>query len=181
MKAQSSLAGTVVASDAFFPFPDGVEEAAKSGSHGGDPAWRIGARSRRHRRGGPSGPSHGFHWYAPLPALRNKEMVQWVGLTCRPTGLLPIVPAEPQSSARNRAPFVPGTKTCNRISSQVPFSRCVRSSLRAPATSDSIVPAPTRDAAACSGGVGSKGCLECRPPAHASLQKRRGERVTCAR
>ena len=32
MKARSSLAGTVVASDAFFPFPDGVEEAAKVGA-----------------------------------------------------------------------------------------------------------------------------------------------------
>ena len=32
MKAQSSLASTVVASDAFFPFPDGVEEAAKAGA-----------------------------------------------------------------------------------------------------------------------------------------------------
>ena len=32
MKAQEPLAGTVVASDAFFPFPDGVEEAAKAGA-----------------------------------------------------------------------------------------------------------------------------------------------------
>ncbi len=32
MKAQSSLTGAVVASDAFFPFPDGVEEAAKAGA-----------------------------------------------------------------------------------------------------------------------------------------------------
>jgi len=32
MKAQSSLKNTVVASDAFFPFPDGVEEAAKAGT-----------------------------------------------------------------------------------------------------------------------------------------------------
>jgi len=32
MKAQSSLASAVVASDAFFPFPDGVEEAAKAGA-----------------------------------------------------------------------------------------------------------------------------------------------------
>jgi phosphoribosylaminoimidazolecarboxamide formyltransferase / IMP cyclohydrolase len=31
-KAQKSLHGTVVASDAFFPFPDGVEEAAKAGA-----------------------------------------------------------------------------------------------------------------------------------------------------
>lgn len=28
---QHSLAGTVLASDAFFPFPDGVEEAARNG------------------------------------------------------------------------------------------------------------------------------------------------------
>src|SRR5207237_322600 len=32
MKAQTSLAGTVMASDAFFPFPDGVEESAKAGA-----------------------------------------------------------------------------------------------------------------------------------------------------
>jgi phosphoribosylaminoimidazolecarboxamide formyltransferase / IMP cyclohydrolase len=32
LKAQTSLAGSVVASDAFFPFPDGVEEAAKAGA-----------------------------------------------------------------------------------------------------------------------------------------------------
>ncbi|HET8925891.1 MAG TPA: bifunctional phosphoribosylaminoimidazolecarboxamide formyltransferase/IMP cyclohydrolase [Candidatus Acidoferrum sp.] len=32
MKAQSPLVGSVVASDAFFPFPDGVEEAAKAGA-----------------------------------------------------------------------------------------------------------------------------------------------------
>jgi phosphoribosylaminoimidazolecarboxamide formyltransferase/IMP cyclohydrolase len=32
MKAQVPLAGSVVGSDAFFPFPDGVEEAAKAGA-----------------------------------------------------------------------------------------------------------------------------------------------------
>ena len=32
MKAQQPLQGSVVASDAFFPFPDGVEEAAKAGA-----------------------------------------------------------------------------------------------------------------------------------------------------
>jgi phosphoribosylaminoimidazolecarboxamide formyltransferase/IMP cyclohydrolase len=31
MKAVLPLEGTVVASDAFFPFPDGVEEAVKHG------------------------------------------------------------------------------------------------------------------------------------------------------
>ena len=32
MKAQAPLEGSIVASDAFFPFPDGVEEAAKAGA-----------------------------------------------------------------------------------------------------------------------------------------------------
>jgi phosphoribosylaminoimidazolecarboxamide formyltransferase/IMP cyclohydrolase len=32
MKAVLPLPGTVVGSDAFFPFPDGVEEAAKFGA-----------------------------------------------------------------------------------------------------------------------------------------------------
>jgi phosphoribosylaminoimidazolecarboxamide formyltransferase / IMP cyclohydrolase len=32
LKAQSTLQGSIVASDAFFPFPDGVEEAAKAGA-----------------------------------------------------------------------------------------------------------------------------------------------------
>ena len=32
MKAQLPLAGSVAASDAFFPFPDGVEEAARAGA-----------------------------------------------------------------------------------------------------------------------------------------------------
>ena len=32
MKAVLPLEGTVVASDAFFPFPDGVEEAARHGA-----------------------------------------------------------------------------------------------------------------------------------------------------
>jgi phosphoribosylaminoimidazolecarboxamide formyltransferase/IMP cyclohydrolase len=32
MKAQQSLTGSAVASDAFFPFPDGVEEAARAGA-----------------------------------------------------------------------------------------------------------------------------------------------------
>jgi phosphoribosylaminoimidazolecarboxamide formyltransferase/IMP cyclohydrolase len=32
MKAQLPLEGTVVASDAYFPFPDGLEQAAKQGA-----------------------------------------------------------------------------------------------------------------------------------------------------
>ena len=47
MKARDlkhDLKGTVVASDAFFPFPDGVEEAAKAGRHGGRSAGGFGPR-----------------------------------------------------------------------------------------------------------------------------------------
>jgi len=32
MKAQQSLTGSAVASDAFFPVPDGVDEAARAGA-----------------------------------------------------------------------------------------------------------------------------------------------------
>jgi phosphoribosylaminoimidazolecarboxamide formyltransferase/IMP cyclohydrolase len=32
MKAVLPLSGTVVASDAFFPFPDGIEEVARAGA-----------------------------------------------------------------------------------------------------------------------------------------------------
>ena len=43
-KAVLPLEGTVVGSDAFFPFPDGVEELAKHGAIGRDPAGRVGPR-----------------------------------------------------------------------------------------------------------------------------------------
>jgi phosphoribosylaminoimidazolecarboxamide formyltransferase/IMP cyclohydrolase len=69
MKAQSSLAGTVVASDAFFPFPDGVEEAAR----------RLSARCRRHscRRSAWSG--HGLHRHASFPALKRGDWSLAIG------------------------------------------------------------------------------------------------------
>ena len=44
MKAVLPLAGTVVASDAFFPFPDGVEEAVEERRDRVYPAGRVGAR-----------------------------------------------------------------------------------------------------------------------------------------
>ena len=79
MKAVLPLAGTVVASDAFFPFPDGVEEAAKHGvtaliQPGGSvrddeviaAADRLGRRDGVHRR-------------AAFPALNVTEQI--VGAT----------------------------------------------------------------------------------------------------
>ena len=72
MKSQQSLAGSVVASDAFFPFPDGVEEAAKAGATaviqpGGsvrDPDV-IAAADRL-------GYGHGLYRHAPLPPLSRE-------------------------------------------------------------------------------------------------------------
>ena len=72
MKAVLPLAGTVVASDAFFPFPDGVEEAAKNGATAFiQPGGSVqGRRSDRRRR--PAGPGHGVYRRAALPALDHK-------------------------------------------------------------------------------------------------------------
>ena len=69
MKAVLPLAGTVVASDAFFPFPDGVEEAAKNGATAViQPGGSVNdARSDCGRR--PAGPGDGVHRRAALPAL----------------------------------------------------------------------------------------------------------------
>src|SRR5262249_43428651 len=73
MKAQLPLKGTVVASDAFFPFPDGVEEIAKAGATaviqpGGsqrDPEVIEAADRARS--------SVGVYRRRPLPALKSRR------------------------------------------------------------------------------------------------------------
>ena len=79
MKAQLPLAGSVVASDAFFPFPDGVEEAGKGRRHGGDSAGRLGSRRGRHCRRGPAGNGHGVLRRAAFPALAHVLLSGCVG------------------------------------------------------------------------------------------------------
>jgi phosphoribosylaminoimidazolecarboxamide formyltransferase/IMP cyclohydrolase len=54
MKAQLPLKGTVAASDAFFPFPDGVEEIVNAG------------------RRRPPGSGHAFYRSPPLPPLTKR-------------------------------------------------------------------------------------------------------------
>ena len=71
MKAVLPLQGTVLASDAFFPFPDGVEEAAKHGitaviQPGGSVRDDEGDRRRE-----PAGPRDGVHRRAAFPALAS--------------------------------------------------------------------------------------------------------------
>ena len=68
----SRCAGSALASDAFFPFPDGLEVAAAAGATavvqpGGSDARRRGDRGRRRARR-----RDGLHRRAPLPALERR-------------------------------------------------------------------------------------------------------------
>ena len=73
MKAGSlganALAGSVAASDAFFPFRDGLDAVAAGGRDRRRPAGRIGARSGSDCRGRRARPRHGVHRAAALPPL----------------------------------------------------------------------------------------------------------------
>ena len=66
---ESPAIGSVVASDAFFPFADGLLGRGRSRRHRRHPARRLDARqgSDRGRRQGR--PRHGLHRHAALPAL----------------------------------------------------------------------------------------------------------------
>ena len=61
--------GGVCASDAFFPFRDGLDAAAAAGHRGGDPARRQRARRRGDRRRQRARHRHGLHRRAPFQAL----------------------------------------------------------------------------------------------------------------
>ena len=81
--ADGLLAGSVVASDAFFPFPDGPQLAIDAGVDGAGPAGGIGARlggDRRLRRGGRG---DGVHRAPALPALaRRRARARCPSFTC---------------------------------------------------------------------------------------------------
>ena len=68
---QSLTIGSVAASDAFFPFADGLAGDRRGRRHRGDPAGRLGARRRGDRRRRRGRPRHGVHRHAPLPALEH--------------------------------------------------------------------------------------------------------------
>ena len=65
--------GSVVASDAFFPFPDGVEEGAKAGATAVIQAGGSVRDNEGIAAAGPAQPCHGFHWHALLLTLK----AQW--------------------------------------------------------------------------------------------------------
>ena len=69
MKAVLPLANSVAASDAFFPFPDGLEAVAAAGATAVIQPGRFGARSGSDRRGQPTWRGHGVYRDAAFPAL----------------------------------------------------------------------------------------------------------------
>ena len=68
-RAGDRAAGSVAASDAFFPFADGPAGAHRRGYHGDRPARRLGARPGGHRRREGGGRDDVLHGRAPLLPL----------------------------------------------------------------------------------------------------------------
>ncbi len=71
---ESLAIGSVVASDAFFPFADGLDRRGRGRRDGGDPARRLDARRRGHRRRRRARSRHGDDRHAPLPPLSRQSV-----------------------------------------------------------------------------------------------------------
>ena len=100
--------GSVVASDAFFPFRDGVDEAAKAGAlavvqpGGSVRDDEVDRRRRRARHG------DGLHRRAPLPALDARAAIFLVGSGGREHALAWKIAASPLCERLVVAPGQPG-------------------------------------------------------------------------
>ncbi len=77
------LAGSALASDAFFPFADGPELAMGAGVTALIQPGRLGARRGRRRRRGRGGGGDGRHRAPPLPALRLRRRATRRSLVAR--------------------------------------------------------------------------------------------------
>ncbi len=69
MKAVLPLAHSVLASDAFFPFPDGRGRSRTARSHGRDSTGRLSQRCCRDRSSRQAQYGNGLYWRTPFPAL----------------------------------------------------------------------------------------------------------------
>ena len=69
MKAGAALKGSVAASDAFFPFRDGLDALAAGGRVRRRAAGRLGPGRRGHRSGGRARDGDGVYRHPSLPAL----------------------------------------------------------------------------------------------------------------
>ena len=74
-KAGDRARGGVLASDAFFPFPDSIELIARAGHRGDHPAGRLEARRRGDRGGRRGRHPDGVHGPPALPALTRRPPV----------------------------------------------------------------------------------------------------------
>ena len=104
-KAGERVKGSVLASDAFFPFRDNVDEAAPGGRHGDRAARRLGARPGVDRRLRRARPGDGVHRRAALPPLSPNIILsrikrRWSSLGGFARGLR----AKPPSELQRRSP-----------------------------------------------------------------------------
>ena len=85
-KAGDRAQGAVLASDAFFPFPDALEVAADAGCTRRDPPRRF--EGRRRRAGGRRGPWHGRR-ARPAPVTSDTDSRVWSGARAAGVGFGP--------------------------------------------------------------------------------------------
>lgn len=90
--AKLEVKGSVVASDAFFPYRRWPDHGGRGGRHGGHPARRIDAQRRGDRGCRRARARHDLHGHAPLPALSL------------------AMPAEPAASAIALRPVTDGDR-----------------------------------------------------------------------
>ncbi len=98
--------GSVVASDAFFPFADGLQAVVEVRRHRHHPARRCDARRRGDRRRRRCRPRHGLHRPPPLPPLT-------VGSD--PAGLTPCCDTAPLAMTSQAADAGSPTYPCGQV------------------------------------------------------------------
>ena len=81
-----SLTGSAVASDAFFPFRDGLDVVVDAGADRGDPAGRLDARPGSDRRRQRTRRGDGVHRSPALPALIRRMRILGIDPGLRVTG-----------------------------------------------------------------------------------------------
>jgi phosphoribosylaminoimidazolecarboxamide formyltransferase/IMP cyclohydrolase len=84
--AESLAKGSVVASDAFFPFPDGPSRRGGSGRTGGDPARRLRAGRGGDPGRGRGGAGHGLHGAFGTSGIEDRRSVSRGPLLTRVEG-----------------------------------------------------------------------------------------------
>ena len=105
-EAGLSLKGSAVASDAFFPFADGLIAAAEAGATGRDSAGRFGARRRSDRRRRRAQDGDGLHRRPAFPALSYEALPNE---SCKPASRRNIAACTkiPKSASATTSTVVP--------------------------------------------------------------------------